>query len=649
MKAVFTSLLGSALFFASGASAQAPAQSSAQSWTIKDFAALPLMERPALSPDGLHIASRVAVNGEQLLVIADVHEGPNRIRSLALDDNDLNWWQWVNNDWLIAGIGAESNMQGMPWYISRVASVKRDGSKINVLAKSAAAQNADDVIWIARDGTSRVLLSYQTSIFYNDAGFWPKVDEVDVSTGKMRSVVAPRQHVRNWYADATGAVRMGVGYNDSTRTGKLLYRPDGRANFRVVDRADRRRDESLVVPLLFTADPGKAIASDDREGTDALYELDLATLELGRKIFSAPGFDIGGITEDAAGTGLAGVSYTSDAPAVHWFDANLAKIQADIDKAVGDRRARIISTSRDSQRMVVHVGTPDQPGAYYYYDTAAGAMSILSRVSDRFTTKTRLAPVKTIRYKARDGLEIAAVLTVPAGRDAKNLPFILMPHGGPFARDAEAWDWWVQFLAWRGYAVLQPNYRGSSGYGKAFAVKGEGQWGLAMQDDLNDAVDWAVQQGIADPKRVCMVGASYGGYAPMRAAQRDPAKYRCAVSYAGVSDLAAMMRYDQRFLYHGTRKDWMKEQAPDFAAVSPIHFADQFATPILLMHGKKDRRVQVRQSREMAEKLKAAGKVHGRDYLYVEQPLADHHSSREADRLEFLEKLDAFLKDHNPA
>jgi dipeptidyl aminopeptidase/acylaminoacyl peptidase len=299
--------------------------------------------------------------------------------------------------------------------------------------------------------------------------------------------------------------------------------------------------------------------------------------------------------------------------------------------------------------MIVHVGSADQPGAYYYYDTNAGAMSLLSKVSSRFSTKTHLGPVKTIHYKARDGLDIAAVLTLPVGSAAKDLPLILMPHGGPFARDSEDWDWWVQFLAWRGYAVLQPNYRGSSGYGTAFAEKGEGQWGLAMQDDLNDAVDWAVKQGIADPKRVCMVGASYGGYAAMRAAQRDPAKYRCAVSYAGVSDLAAMMRYDRRFLNHSTRQDWLKEQAPDFASVSPVHFASQFATPILLMHGKKDRRVQVNQSREMAEKLKAAGKVEGRDYIYVEQPLADHHFSREADRLEFLEQMDAFLKAHNPA
>nr|WP_232313806.1 S9 family peptidase [Sphingobium sp. TCM1] len=645
MKGVVGLVAGVAGLWGMAVSAQTPP---APQWTIRDFAALPLMDQPRLSPDGLHIASRVAIGGEQRLVIADVHEGPERIRSLGLGENDLNWWKWVNDDWLIAGVGNETQVEGMPWYLSRVVSVKRDGSKVNMLAKNVAAQNADDVIWIARDGSPRILLSYQTSIYYSDPGFWPKVDEVDVTTGRMRSIVAPRQFVRGWYADAQGNVRMGIGYNDSSRTAKLLYRPDGRSSFRVVDRADRRRDESLVVPLLFTADPGRAIASDDREGTDALYELDLSTLELGQKLFAAPGFDIDWIEEDAAGTGLAGVRYTADAPAVHWFDANLAKIQSDIDKAVGDRRARIMSTSRDGQRMIVHVGTPDQPGTYYYYDTAAGAMSVLSRVSDRFPGKARLSPVRTIRYKARDGLEIAAVLTLPAAKDPKNLPLILMPHGGPFARDVEEWDWWVQFLAWRGYAVLQPNYRGSSGYGTAFAEKGEGQWGLAMQDDLNDAVDWAVKEGLADPKRVCMVGASYGGYAAMRAAQRDGAKYRCAVSYAGVSDLGAMMRYDSRFLNHGTRKDWMKEQAPDFATVSPINFAAQFSTPILLMHGRKDRRVQVGQSREMAEKLKGAGKVAGRDYIYVEQPLADHFFSREADRLEFLEKLDAFLQAHNP-
>lgn len=618
-------------------------------WPIEAFAELPAMEEPQLSPDGERIAARVAIKGELMLMIASIANGPNRVRVIPIGENDLNSWRWVNDDWLIASIGFENYVEGTPWYIGRVASVKSDGSKINILAKNQAAQSADDVIWVAHDGSPRILLSYQTSIYSDDPGFWPRVDEVDVATGKLRSVVDPRESVMSWYADADGTVRMGVGYSDATRTTKLLYRSSAKSSFRTVVQADRRRDESLVVPMLFTADPAKAIASDDHEGVNALYEYDLNKLELGAKIFAAPGVDLDGIERDVAGTGLAGVRYTADAPAVHWFDAGLAQVQSDIDKAVGLCRARIVSTSRDRSKMIVHVGAPDQPGAYYYYDSAVGVMSLLSKIGKSIDVSSRLSPVSTIRYKARDGLEIAAVLTMPAGKDPKKLPLILMPHGGPFARDSEQWDWWAQFLADRGYAVLQPNYRGSSGYGKAFAAKGEGQWGLAMQDDLNDAVDWAVKQGIADSGRVCIVGASYGGYAAMRAAQRDAGKYRCAISYAGVSDLSAMMRYDRRFLNHGIRRDWMKEQAPDFASVSPVNFAAQFATPILLMHGKKDRRVQVSQSREMVEKLKAAGKVAGRDYIYVEQPLADHFFSRQADRLDFLQRMEAFLKEHNPA
>lgn len=626
----------------------APKANTSKIWPIEAFAELPLMDQPVLSPDGLHFAARIAIDGELRLVIGDIQEGPNRLRTMALGDNELNWWTWVTDEWLLAGIGTEQNVQGMPWYLSRAVSIKVDGSKMNVLAKQVAAQQADDVIWTARDGSPRILLSYQSSIYRNEPGFWPRVDEVDITTGRMKNIIAPRVDVMSWYADAAGAVRMGVGYSDVTRTSKLLYRPDAKSSFRVVDRANRRQNDSLTIPLIFLSDTGKAIARDDRDGTDALYELDLGTLQLGAKIFEAPGFDIGSAVPDQTGSALAGVRYVGDAPKIHWFDTALSKVQADIDKAVGNRRARIVSTSRDQTRMIVHVGAADQPGGYYYYDTAMGAMSLMSRISDEFGN-ARLSPVKTIRYKARDGLEIAAILTMPAGRAAKDLPLILMPHGGPFARDAEEWDWWVQYLAQRGYAVIQPNYRGSSGYGTAFAAKGEGQWGLAMQDDLNDAVDWAVAQGIADPKRVCIVGASYGGYAAMRAAQRDGGRYRCAVSYAGVSDLSAMLRYDRRFLNSGGRKDWLKQQAPDVATVSPVHFAAQFSTPILLVHGKKDRRVQVGQSREMAEKMKAAGKVEGRDYIYIEQPLGDHHFSRQADRLDFLKRLDAFLAEHNPA
>ena len=249
-----------------------------------------------------------------------------------------------------------------------------------------------------------------------------------------------------------------------------------------------------------------------------------------------------------------------------------------------------------------------------------------------------------VSYPARDGTSIEAVLTLPREREPKNLPVFIMPHGGPFERDEESYDWWTQYLAELGYAVIQPNYRGSSGYGRDFSALGEGEWGLKMQDDLNDALAWAGKQGIVDPKRACVIGASYGGYAAMRAAQRDGALYRCAVSYAGVSDLGALARYDSSFLGGDLRKKWLRKQAPDFRAVSPRFYASAFSAPILIAHGVEDKRVPVRQSRMMADELKHAGKR----YEYLEQPLGDHHFSRAEDRLQFLKAMKAFLDKYNP-
>lgn len=625
--------------------APAPAHATEErQYSAEDFATLPFIESPELSPDGTRVAAKLATGGEQQLAIITIGQGKAPIATIALGENDLNFWSWVNDSWLVAGVGTTYGMPGGDWYIRRVIGVQADGKKVTPIAFKEAAQGADDVIWIARDGTPRILLGLQTSIYINYPGFWPEVAEVDISTGRKKTVVASRDNVFDWYADAAGIVRMGIGYNDLQRTSRLLYRSDNRSIFRTLDRANRRKDEDLTVPALFLADPGKAIAFDSRNGFKAIYDLDLSSLTLGKQIFGAEGYDIGSILSDPAGNALAGIRYTDDRPRTYWFDPSMAEIQSGIDKAVGDRQAHIVSWSRDRSKLLVYVGGADRPGAYYFFAPETGVMNLFAREYEKLGTRA-FNPVKTIRYKARDGLEIAAILTLPRNRESKNLPLILLPHGGPFARDSEIWDWWVQFLAERGYAVLQPNYRGSSGYGTSFAEKGEGQWGLAMQDDLNDALDWAVKQGIADAKRVCIAGASYGGYAAMRAAQRDGDKFRCAISYAGVSDLSSMMRYDSRFLNHGGRRDWMKDQAPDFKAVSPVHYPEQFSIPILLMHGKKDLRVQVKQSREMAEKLSKAGK----DHRYVEQPLGDHHFSRQEDRLQFLKEMEAFLAKHNPA
>lgn len=641
---VFAGSLGFIPALAQSAASEKIATAERKLIPIEHFAELPFLEEPSLSPDGKKIAAKMAINGQQALVILGLYSNDKSLKAVNAGKNDLNWWSWVNDDWLIAGIGSSQFVEGQSFYLRRLAGIRSDGTKINMLVSRQAAQAADDVLWKAQDGSADILLAYQSSIYIGDAGFWPEVDRVDVSTGKTRKIVSSKSSVFDWYADAQGAVRMGIGYVDGSRTYRLHYRPDATGPFRVVDRADLRRDESLTVPAMFLADPTKAITRSDEDDFSSFYELDLTTMEKGKRVFGVPGYDVDSLISDRAGTGVAGYRYTTEGAKVHWTDPEMAQIQADIDKALGTRKGTIVSMSRDWSTLLVHVGAADRAGAYYVFRPTESKMSLLAKEYSALGTAP-LSPVRTVHYKARDGLEIAAVLTLPAGRDARNLPMILLPHGGPFARDSETFDWWTQFLANRGYAVIQPNYRGSSGYGVSFAEKGEGQWGLAMQDDLNDAVDWAVKEGIVDKDRVCIAGASYGGYAAFRAAQRDGGRFKCAISYAGVSDLGAMMAFDGRFLNGGRRRDWMRKQAPDYNAVSPVNFASEFSIPMLVMHGKEDLRVPVKQSREMVEKLKAAGKP----VTYIEQPLGDHHFSRGPDRLQFLKEMEAFLAKYNPA
>ncbi|MEG3176392.1 prolyl oligopeptidase family serine peptidase [Sphingomonas sp. RB3P16] len=607
------------------------------------FGQLPFMESPKLSPDGKRVAAKLALKGEQRLAIITLDD----VKHIGIIDpgaSEINGWSWVNNDWLIAQIGSTAPVQGDSWYLRRTLGISADGKTINMLGQNDAAQSADDVLWIAQDGSPHVRIALQTSIYSDTAGFWPEVRDYDVTNGRSTLVQHSVETVMDWYADPAGTVRLGMGYEDSSRSYRLLYRDTAKQSFRTVSRA-RGRDADLGnTPAVFLPEPGKALAFDDADGFNALYPLDLATLQTGPKLFGIPGYDIDSVITGDGGSRLVGVRYTDTRPRTHWVDPKLADVQAKIDAAIGTRTAQIVSWSRDFSVLLVRVGGADRLGAYYVFRPEDGVMRIFATLNETLGVSA-YAPVSTIHYKARDRLDISAVLTVPRGKPAKGLPLILMPHGGPFARDDESWDWWAQFLASRGYAVLQPNYRGSSGYGGDFTKKGRGQWGLAMQDDLTDAVKWAADSGLVDAKRVCIVGGSYGGYAAFRAAARDAAVYRCAVSYAGVADMPAMLRYDGAFLNGGRAKDYFRDQAPDLKGVSPVYDAVHFAMPILILHGKKDTVVPVAQSRSMVARLKAAGKP----YRYVEQPLGDHHFSREADRMQFLTELETFLKENNPA
>jgi dipeptidyl aminopeptidase/acylaminoacyl peptidase len=640
--AVATWLLGSA----GGAAAQAnsarqPARKPLTLYSTEVHAELPAIEAPSLSPDGSKVAARVAAAGKQYFAILTL--ATDKSARISLGKTDLNWWRWVNSEWLIVGLGQTVPISGNDWYVTRAYGVKADGSKIVALNKDTVGQSGDDLLWVARDGTPRVLLASQNSIYANDPLFWPRVDEVDVSTGKARLVEPGRANLWNWVADAAGVVRMGVSSSDDGRSRRLYYRRARGEQFRIVDRAKGVRDP-LEMPNLFLRDPDSALMiADDADGFSALYEYDLAKQARGRQLYAAKGFDVGSLWVDETGFAALGINVVRDAPETVWTDPAMQQMQAHIAGLVKGGQPRIVSLSRDHGTALIHVGASSAPGGYFVYRAVDTSVAVLG-LSNMAMGMRRLHPVQTIRYKARDGLEIAAVLTIPANVGGK-APLIVMPHGGPFARDAEEWDWWAQFLADRGYVVVQPNYRGSSGYGTRFTAKGEGQWGLAMQDDLDDAITALSEQGVADPTRVCIVGGSYGGYAAMRATQRDGSRYRCAVAFAGVSDLNRMLRFNGNFLGAGARRDWIRLQASDLKGVSPLNFPDDFTTPILLVHGREDRVVPVSQSRLLAERLKDAGK----EVTYLEQPDGDHHLTRQADRLQFLQALEAFLAEHNPS
>jgi dipeptidyl aminopeptidase/acylaminoacyl peptidase len=606
------------------------------------FAELPMLVGPEISPDGKRFAGQLAIQGKQYFAIVTLDGATHKL--VGTGDTDLNWWRWVNDEWLVIGIGRTTPVGADEWYITRAFGVQASTGKLVPLNTRDTAQNGGRLVWTAHDGTPRILLGAQTSIYGDDPGFWPRVDEVDVSTGKHKTVLTGREGVMDWYADGAGVIRMGIGATSDGRERRLLYRRDARSDFRTVDRAKGIHD-GLMVPSLFLPEAGKALmVQDDDGGFSALWEFDLATMQTGKKIFSTPGYDISGPVVDPVTSTLLGVEVTENRTTTYWSDPAMAALQKKLSAMVQAAQVEITSFTPDRSVVIAKVGDASAPGGYFVYRADEGSLDPLA-MNNQTLKLRRLHPVKTIRYKARDGLEIAAVLTLPRGSTGKNLPLILMPHGGPSARDEEEWDWWTQFLADRGYAVIQPNYRGSTGYGTPFLRKAEGQWGLAMQDDLNDAVKAVVDQGIADPKRVCVVGGSYGGYAALRAAQRDGGMFRCAVSFAGVSDLGRMVAYDSQFLGGGQGKDWMKAQAPDFKAVSPLYHPEQFSTPVLLVHGKKDRRVPFKQTKLMADRLAAAGKT----FEFIEQPEGDHHFTRQEDRLSFLKALEAFLAKYNPA
>ena len=621
------------------------------------FARLPETERPRINTDGTALAAKVRVNGEQILAIIPLDQ-PNPRPMLIARDGEFDQrddvrttnWSWIDSDNLLIWIASRIDLDGQRVDATRVIAYNRRTRQTTRLGWEGTFVSGSRVLWRSRSGPPRILLARYAAGRGYERLFNEEVVEVDVTTGRTRLITAPRRGVSSWYADGEGNLRLGTSYDRDTGRLQALYRPDGDGNFETIIRERMQRYEDPPLPILFL--PGeKALVVSRHEGFRAIYEMDLRTMELGRKVYGVDGYDVeaGGIISNIEDNGLDGVMVTRDRTEYHWFNPRLREIQAVLDETFGAHNARIVSADRARQNIVVHVGAPNRAGGYYLYQTETGSMRLIGWMNTALQDM-ELNPVRTIRYRASDGQTIAAVLTLPRLREHRNLPLIVMPHGGPWARDSEDWDTsgWPQAMAELGYAVIQPNFRGSSGYGQAWEAMADGNWGTRMQDDLNDAVDHLAQQGIADRGRVCIMGWSYGGYAASRAAQRDGDRYRCAISGAGVHDVPEMIVHDRDYLgRYGSQ--YIGSAASRLAEISPGRFARQYSAPILIVHGARDQRVPVAQSRTLVDRLRRAGKVEGRDFVYIEQPRNTHNLPLEADRLQFLEEVRRFLAQHNPA
>jgi acetyl esterase/lipase len=614
------------------------------------------MQGARLSPDGNKIVARLARGGTDYLAWLDLSKPGSKPVLIAaageykgIGDRTVKSFRFVGNDNIVFELWSRELVYGQRIDVTRLVAYNLASTKLTPLGWEGAFGQAANILHIDHD-RSKITFERESERYGTERWQLPEVIRVDVTNGDIETLVRPNPIVQQWFADGKGVVRGGIGYDRDNGKVRILYRsgPDG--NFETVyNQADRDHTDSTIVPMMFLDEPDMAIVRSNKDGYQKLYKANLRTLELGQPIFERPGHDVGDVIEDDNGAKMIGVSVTEDGPRTIWLDRDLSEIQSYLDEALGKGAATIVSASRDYRKLLVHAGMPNQAGAYFYYDVTSGRFARLGW-RDELLQDRRLNPVSTIRYRASDGETISAVLTMPRHRSGRNLPLVVMPHGGPFGvRDAEEYDHWPQAMAELGYVVVQPNYRGSGGYGREWVLKGRNSgFGLRMQDDLNDAVTHLASQGIVDPKRVCMMGWSYGGYASARAAQRDADKYRCAIAGAGVYDLTTMRIYDKGYLGAFGAK-YLTAGTADLDSVSPAANTSGRWAPIMIVHGTRDMRVPISQAKLLVSRLKGSGKRQGEDFDFLEQPKNTHNLPYNEDRVGWLVAAERWLERFNPA
>jgi len=613
------------------------------------FGSLPLGSEPVLSPDGKHFALIQSLHGRPAAVIYDLTAPAGTDPKVISDDKALIVdIHWAKNDRLLItlnmNVKAGGDIKVQAWY--RLISVDAGGQNmvlmfsnstwrdLNYGAATVADYDLDDPKYVFMPLAVPSLDDYAVNLY-----------RVDVTTGAAERAAFGRRGTVDWIMDGHGHPVARVDQSERPLVDHLMVAD--KDDWKEIGKYEATGGHGAGVAGL--SEDGTAIVqtgTSSDSGTQSVARLDIATAKESG-VYSNPRFDVDETLFDPWTMRVIGVAYADDKTEYQYFDPSMQALQRGLEAAFPGLSVHAVSWDLAKDELIVAAEGPRQPQTYYFVDRKTHEATKLAETYPGLT-QADLGEMRPWPYKARDGLDIPAYLTLPPGKAAKNLPAVIMPHGGPSARDALVFDWMAQFLANRGYAVLQPNFRGSTGYGEKFEQAGYGQWGLKMQDDLSDGVKKLVADGIADPKRICIVGASYGGYAALEGAVSTPDLYACAVSFAGLSDLGAFLRsrasdYGDDSWMISTWTRYIGDRYDDhakLAAASPADNADKVKCPILLMHGAGDTTVRIDQSEKMRDALQEKGKP----VEFVKFDSDSHYMLLADTRIRVLKEMETFLK-----
>ena len=629
----------------------------------KAFGAREYVGNISLSPDGAKVALVVPDGGRgAYLQIADFASGkpPVTIMRTSGDPDRLFGCRWASSARLVCTVYfVDDRTETTPIGLTRLIAINADGSDLKMVSDRTNeralgyANNGGEIIDWTGDGSGdgSVMMMHVavperaigTNLASSKEGLG--VDIVDTKRLTRRLVESPRLGVDSYLTDGVGHVRV-VGSITSGSNGYMGrtisygYRRAGQRDFWPLGSyAIGALTGRGLLPVAVDPKLDAAYAFDDEGGRRALVRIALDGSKRRELVVANPSYDIDDVIRIGRQQRVVGAGWAGEQRQVEFFDPELKALSGALGRALPKQPlVRFLDATADEKQLLLFAGGDDDAGRYYLYDKASHKLETVMSVRPQLDG-VALAQQRPITFKAADGTPIPGYLTLPPGGAGKTLPAIVMPHGGPSARDEWGFDWLVQFFANRGYAVLQPNFRGSAGYGETwFEKNGFQSWRTAI-GDVDDGARWLVSQGIADPRKLAIVGWSYGGYAALQGAVVDPALYKAVVAVAPVTDFD-QLRNEHRWFTNFPIVDRMIGSGPHVAEGSPARHAAQITAPVLLFHGDHDLNVRIDESRLMANRLRDAGKT----VEFVEFKGLDHQLEDSAARAQLLEKADAFLR-----